>query len=134
MSLRFKSKKTKFVIGGVLITFVIGYLIYAGVRDTRMYYLTPSEIIEMGEEARNTGIRLGGIVEAGSISWNEQELLLAFRVIDGESSIPVVYQGVVPDTFENGVEIVVEGKYTDDGLFKAELLLPKCPSKYEPAS
>ncbi len=131
--MRFKSKKTKFVIGGVLVFFVIGYLVYAGVRDTRMYYLSPSEIIEMGEEARNTGIRVGGIVEAGSIDWNEQKLLLAFQVIDEESSIPVVYQGVVPDTFENGVEIVIEGVYSDDGVFQAEVLLPKCPSKYEPA-
>ncbi len=128
------SKRNKFIIGGLLVFAVIGYLVYAGIRDTGMYYMTPSEIIVSEREIYGEGLRLGGIVVDGSIEWDVKNLLLAFQVTDGKNSLPVVYQGVVPDAFENGVEIVVEGTYTEDGVFKATTLLPKCPSKYEPSS
>ncbi len=135
MGLKLKSRKAKFLIAGVLILGGIGYLVYTGIRDTSMYYLTPSEVIKMGEEAYTKGLRLGGFVADGSIQWDPKELQLEFQVIDenGKTRIPVVYQGVVPDTFENGIEIVVEGSYSPAGIFKATTLLPKCPSKYEPA-
>ncbi len=133
MKLKLKSKKAKFVIGGVLILGIVAYMAYAGIRDTRMYYMTPSEVIEMQEEAYTEQIRLGGIVADGSIQWDAKKLLLTFQVVDDKSAIPVFYQGVVPDTFENGVEIVVEGTYSPEGRFEATTLLPKCPSKYEPA-
>ncbi len=133
MVTKFSGGKTKFLVGGVLIAGVIGYLIYTGLRDTQMYYLTPSEVVEMGEEAYNEGMRIGGIVADGSIDWDPQTLLLEFRVEDDDVSLPVFYKGVVPDAFENGVEIVVEGKLTAAGVFEATLLLPKCPSKYEAA-
>lgn len=128
------SKRNKFIIGGLFVFAVIGYLVYAGIRDTGMYYMTPSEIIVSEREIYGEGLRLGGIVVDGSIEWDVKNLLLAFQVTDGKNSLPVVYQGVVPDAFENGVEIVVEGTYTEDGVFKATTLLPKCPSKYEPSS
>ncbi len=99
-----------------------------------MYYMTPSEIIAGEREIYGEGLRLGGIVVDGSIEWDAKNLLLAFQVKDEKNSLPVIYQGVVPDAFENGVEIVVEGTYTEDGVFKATTLLPKCPSKYEPSS
>ncbi len=128
-----KLKKWKFVIGGALIVGIIAYMVYSGVRDTRMYYLTPSEITEMKEEAYTGTLRLGGIVVNGSIKWDAKNLLLTFQVADGKAAIPVHYQGVVPDTFENGIEIVVEGSYSPEGRFEATTLMPKCPSKYEPA-
>ncbi len=134
MSAKLLSKRNKFIIGGLLVFAVIGYLVYAGIRDTRMYYMTPSEIIAGEREIYGEGLRLGGIVVDGSIEWDAKNLLLAFRIKDEKNSLPVVYQGVVPDAFENGVEIVVEGTYTEDGVFKATTLLPKCPSKYEPSS
>ena len=134
MRAKLLSKRNKFIIGGLLVFAVIGYLVYAGIRDTGMYYMTPSEIIVSEREIYGEGLRLGGIVVDGSIEWDVKNLLLAFQVTDGKNSLPVVYQGVVPDAFENGVEIVVEGTYTEDGVFKATTLLPKCPSKYEPSS
>ena len=134
MGINLKSRKTKFIVAGILILGGIGYLVYTGIRDTSMYYMTPSEVIKMGEEAYTKGLRLGGFVADGSIQWDPKELQLEFQVIDedGKARIPVVYQGVVPDTFENGIEIVVEGSYLPGGIFKATTLLPKCPSKYEP--
>jgi cytochrome c-type biogenesis protein CcmE len=53
-------------------------------------------------------------------------------MIDGGESLPVIYQGVVPDTFKVGNEVVVEGTLKSNGIFQAYTLMPKCPSKYEP--
>ncbi len=132
MKITFKSKKTKFLIGGVVVFLVIGYLVYAGVRDTRMVYLTPSEILSKDDEVYNEALRLGGFVLEGSIRYNVKTLELSFEVTDGETAMPVEYHGVIPDTFENGVEIVVDGTYNQGGVFEATALFPKCPSKYEP--
>ncbi len=134
MRITFKSKKTKFIIAGFVVVIVVGYMVYAGIRDTKVLYMTPSEIAASGSSAYDRGLRLGGIVLDGSIEYDAKNLILAFLVTDGETQMPVVYSGVVPDTFQNGVEIVVEGRFTPDGVFRATALFPKCPSKYEPAS
>jgi cytochrome c-type biogenesis protein CcmE len=59
---------------------------------------------------------------------------LRFTIVDleGDENLPVVYQGVVPDTFRVGNEVVIEGQLNSDGIFQADTLMPKCPSKYEP--
>jgi len=134
MNINFKSKKSKFIIAGVIILGIIGYLTYAGIRDTKLYYLTPNEIVNMGNSAYGERLRLGGIVMDGSIEYDAQTMILKFDVTDGTTSLPVVYKGVLPDTFKNGVEVVVEGTYASNGVFKAVTLLTKCPSKYEPKS
>ena len=126
-----KLRKGRFILGAVIIFSVIGYLIYAGIRDTRMYYVTPSELLELGEEGYGQGLRIGGIVSDGSVEWDSDSLFLTFSVEDGSQSLPVSYQGVVPDNFQTGVEIIIEGTYQNDGIFHAAVLLPKCPSKYE---
>ncbi|MGQ9629054.1 MAG: cytochrome c maturation protein CcmE [bacterium] len=134
MGMKLKSKRNKFIVGGLIVFGAIGYLIYAGIRDTRVYYMTPSEILARGEKAYGEGLRLGGIVVDGSIDWDAKNLILKFEVADEKTTMPVVYRGVAPDAFKNGVEIVVEGTYTPEGVFKATALFPKCPSKYEPSS
>ncbi len=134
MNINFKSKKSKFIIAGVIILGIIGYLTYAGIRDTKLYYLTPTEIVNRGSGVYGEKMRLGGVVTAGSIEYDAQTLTLKFVVTDNTNSLPVIYKGVVPDTFKNGVEVVVEGTYTSKGVFKAVTLLTKCPSKYEPES
>jgi cytochrome c-type biogenesis protein CcmE len=134
MRITFKSKQTKFIIAGFVVFIIVGYMVYAGIRDTKVLYMTPSEISASGLSAYDRGLRLGGIVLDGSIEYDTKTLILAFSVTDGETHMPVVYRGVVPDAFQNGVEIVVEGRYTRDGVFKATALFPKCPSKYEPVS
>ncbi len=127
-----KRKKTKFIVGGVIIALVIGYLVYAGVRDTTVYYMTPTELLAKGEAVYGQGVRASGRIRDGSINWDPKTLELKFVLVDGKKSIPIHYQGVVPDTFKYGVDVVVEGKLVNDQLFEATMLLAKCPSKYEP--
>jgi cytochrome c-type biogenesis protein CcmE len=132
MKITFKSKKPKFFIGGAVVFLVVGYLVFAGVRDTKMVYLTPSEILSKESEIYDEALRLGGIVLDGSIQYDVKTLELSFEVTDGEAEMPVKFHGIIPDTFENGIEIVVDGTYSRGGVFEATDLFPKCPSKYEP--
>lgn len=124
-------KKMKFFMGGVLILGLIAYLAYAGLKDTMMYYFTVSELLSRGDSIYGAGVRLGGKVADGTVEWNPKTLQLKFVIGDGAKRLPVQYQGVVPDIFKEGIDVVVEGKYNSDGVFYAKTLLAKCPSKFE---
>ncbi len=76
-------------------------------------------------------LRVGGIVMPGSIL--RESGSLTFRLSQEEDSIPVVYVGMEtpPDTFVGGSEGIIEGRYQDDGVFRAESIQARCTSKYE---
>jgi len=125
-----KKGKRKLILITVLAMSVIGYLVYAGVRDTMVYYLTVSELVQQGLQSSNGGVRVGGKVLEGSIIWDPKDLRLRFIMGDKKTKLPVVYQGVVPDSFKQGRKVVIEGVYAD-GLFTASQIMPTCPSRYE---
>jgi len=126
-----KKKKIKPLIVSCVIFLVIGYLIYAGLRDTMTYYLTVSEVLAGTTEVGNEPIRVGGIVSPSSVQWDPKDLKLSFTLEEKDSSLEVNYQGVVPDSFKPGIEVVLEGIYSGNGQFKATTIMPKCASKYE---
>ena len=126
-----KKRRLKIIVVSSIILSIIGYLTYTGIRDTMAYYLTVGELLAKGPFNGNVGLRVGGRVVPDSIQWNPKDLKLSFRIKDGESSLHVDYQGVVPDSFKPGNEVIVEGKYTAEGLFRATTIMPTCPSKYE---
>ena len=72
------------------------------------------------------GLRLGGKVAAGSINWDPKKRELQFEITDEKERVTVLYQGVIPDTFRGGADIVVEGLYTPEGVFRATELMVKC--------
>jgi cytochrome c-type biogenesis protein CcmE len=98
------------------------------------YYYTVSELIEQGSSIYGENVRVNGEVAPGSVEQEPSSFILRFTMIDvsGEESLPVVYQGVVPDTFKVGNEVVVEGYLDSGGMFQANSLVTKCPSKYVP--
>ena len=124
-------KKMKPLLVSFVILAVIGYLIYAGLRDTMTYYLTVSEVLASTIEIGNEPIRVGGLVSPSSVQWDSKDLKLSFKLEENESSLEVNYQGVIPDSFKPGIEVVLEGIYTGKGQFKATTIMPKCASKYE---
>ncbi|KKM23361.1 hypothetical protein LCGC14_1615950 [marine sediment metagenome] len=126
-----KKKKVKFIIGGIIIAVAIIYLVYSGIQKTGLYYLTVSEIKNEGSIAYGQSTRVNGNVLDGSIQWDSQEGTLRFIISDGENDLPIIYRGVVPDTFRGGAEVVVEGIYTPENIFEADKIMAKCPSKYE---
>ena len=126
-----KRRKLKPIIISVVILSIIGYLIYAGIRDSSTYFLTVSEVLAKTPQATNETIRVGGIVTPDSVNWDAKNLNLQFRIEDKKSHFTVKYQGVVPDSFKPGREVIVEGKYIPSGHFSATMIMPKCASKYE---
>jgi cytochrome c-type biogenesis protein CcmE len=128
--------RTKFLIGGALVLGMAGYLMASSIKDTAVYYLTPAELAaKTAADARfyDTGIKLGARVVPGSITRDPGGRSYAFQVTDGARTFPVVYRGIAPDTFTDGVDVVVEGRLGRDGVFRATTLLAKCASRYENA-
>ncbi len=124
-----KNKKTKFFVGGMIILAVVGYLVYSGIRDLGVYYFTVSELKE--KKVYNQGVRVGGKIAPGTIVYDSANLKLNFELTDGKEKIKVYFKGIVPDAFKEDNEVLIEGKYSTDGLFTAATLLVKCPSKYK---
>ena len=128
--------RTKFLLGAAGILLVAGYLMASSIKSTGVYYLTPSELaakLQADPSMRDVGIKLGARVVPGSIRREPGGREYAFHVTDGARDFPVVYRGIAPDTFTDGVDVVVEGRLGQDGTFHATTLLAKCASRYENA-
>ena len=122
--------RRKFIAAIIVIGVAISYLVYGGVNDTMVYYLTVQELKDRVPSVYKQKVRVSGKVVPGSIR-NEIDGSLEFTIADGEETVDVTYKGIVPDIFKDDVEAVVEGLYTPDNVFVASLLLAKCPTKYE---
>lgn len=130
-----RKKNLKFFIVGIIIALVVGYLVYGATRNAGLYYLTVSELME--RKITDRPIRVSGQVVDGSIKWYlektalNKERIYEFIITDKKNNLLVRYKGSLPDTFKPGREVVVEGGYGKDGIFKAKKVIGKCPSKYE---
>ena len=128
---RAANKKTKFIVGGVVIALAIVYLIYNGIQSNAAYFLTVDELHAKGAAIENRTVRVSGQVDADTIDFNNRDLILTFEVTSetGER-LPVLFNGPKPDQMREGAEAIIEGKY-DGELFTAKTLMLKCPSRYE---
>ena len=122
--------RMKFIIAIAVIALTVSYLVYGGVKDTMVYYLTVEELKAQVPEIYDSRVRVSGNVVPGTIKTEDDGILL-FSITDGKQNVDVAYKGIVPDIFKDDVEAVVEGQYGDDNVFKADTLLAKCPTKYE---
>ncbi len=125
-------KKKRFLIGGIIVFLALGYLGFTGFQSSATYYYTVSELTGQGGSIYGENVRVNGQVAPGSVEQAAQGRILRFTIAEGEVSLSVVYQGVVPDTFKVGNDVVIEGQLNSDGTFQAHTLMPKCPSKYIP--
>jgi cytochrome c-type biogenesis protein CcmE len=126
--------RTRVLIGGALVVGTVGYLMASGIKDTGVYFLTPSELasrVTADPSFYNVGVKMGARVVHGSIQRDVASQTISFQVTDGTQHYPVVYRGLAPDTFTDDVDVVVEGRLMPDGTFHATTLLAKCGSKYE---
>ena len=106
-------------------------LAMAALRQNINLFYTPTQIVA-GEVPRGTRIRAGGLVETGSLKRTPGSLALRFVVTDGESSVLVRYEGIVPDLFREGQGIVATGHIEPDGALHADQVLAKHDEKYMP--
>ncbi len=133
-------KNGRFFAGLVGVGAVVAYLMWTGISDSMVYYLTPSELlarIEADPAFREVGVKVSGRVVEGS--WERQaggvgvhEFVVA-DLEDPETVFPVRYDDVLPDTFNDRAEVVLEGGFGADGVFRAHTVLTKCGSRYEAA-
>jgi cytochrome c-type biogenesis protein CcmE len=127
-------RNMKFILGGMAILILTGYLLYSGLGETAVYYYTIDEVYRAGPELENKGIRISGQVMPGTIRYDSASMNLGFVIRDIESSpatMTVSYKGLRPDALNDETHVIVEGRYRGDDRFQASSLLTKCPSKYE---
>lgn len=132
-------KNGRFMVGLVGVAAAVTYLIWTGVSETMVYYMTPVELMERVESDpsfHDVGVKVGGRSVPGTYQRVEGELLHVFTVRDLEDesiTFQVEYRDALPDTFTDDIEVVLEGRMREDGVFEATTLLTKCGSRYEAA-
>jgi cytochrome c-type biogenesis protein CcmE len=123
-----------FVVAGVAIAGAVLYLVLANTGATAEYYMTITQLRSCSSCSART-VRVAGVVVAGSIARDASNQVVRFQISDSKTTaMPVIYSGVVPDIFQAGAQVVVEGKLGSNGVFQAQTLLTKCPSKFQAAS
>jgi cytochrome c-type biogenesis protein CcmE len=127
-----RSKKLWAGLGIVAIVAAIAVLIVGGLSENVVYFLTPSELQARAADVVDQPLRLGGQVKPGSRSWNAETLDLRFVVQDSLSEVQVKSTGAPPAMFKEGIGVVVEGRYREDGVFEATNLMVKHSNEYEP--
>jgi cytochrome c-type biogenesis protein CcmE len=150
--------RAKFIIGGLLIAAAVIYLIVSTMQTTSQYFLTIQELKDKGAAMMGREVRVSGAVLGDTIDYDPDTLTLKFTVahtpgdqkeVDAAGGLAavlhaavidtnaprlqVVYKGVKPDLLRNEAQAIMTGKMGDDGVFYAQELLLKCPTKYEDA-
>ena len=123
------NRRGKFLLGGGVILAALAYMIYAGVSQSVVYFVTPSEL--RAQPVAGKAYRLGGMVQPASLKWEPRSLDLSFTLSDGKTSVPVRHKGTPPDLFAEGRGAVVEGTWTTEGYFKASLIMAKHSEEYK---
>lgn len=128
-----KPKHQRLVLVAIAAAAVIAALLLAmwGLKDRAAYFHTPSEIAA-GKAAVGQPIRLGGMVEDGSLQRLSDGVSVRFEIGDGAARVPVVFRGILPDLFREGSGAVAEGKLAGDGTFVAGNILAKHDERYMP--
>ncbi len=109
---------------------VLAYLAFGGIGENLVYYWSPTELKQSGNQAVGASIRLGGLVQPGSIERESNGLTLRFAVTDGAESVQVAAETVPPAMFREGIGVVVEGTLRDDGWFETQRLMVKHDNEY----
>ena len=150
--------RAKFIIGGLLIAAAVIYLIVSTMQSTSQYFLTVQELQDKGAAMVGREVRVSGAVLGDTIEYNSDTLTLKFTIahtpgdqkeVDANGGLAavlhaavmdanaprlkVVYEGVKPDLLRHEAQAIMTGKVGDDGVFYAQELLLKCPTKYEDA-
>ncbi len=152
------ASRAKFLVGGLLIVAAVVYLIISSTQASAQYFLTVDEIVARGDEVLDRDLRLSGAVLGETVSYDADTLTLEFIIahVPGDNDeieaagglaevlheavmdptrtrIPVVYNGPKPDLLRHEAQAIMTGRLGEDGVFYADELLLKCPTRYEEA-
>ena len=153
-----RQSKAKFIVGGALIIAAVIYLIVSSTQASAQYFLTVAELNQGNAAMVGKEVRISGAILGDSIKYDAETLTLEFTVvhIPGDNDeitamgglaavlhaatidptlprMQVVYQGVKPDLMRDEAQAIMTGRVGADGVFQADELLLKCPTKYEEA-
>jgi len=128
-------KSKRLLIASFLALAGLAYLIATAAFDSTMYYFTVEEALAQGIAHSGRQIRLNGDIVPGTIQWEPKEMRLSFAV-KGESGamVPAVYYGPRPDNFTEDATAILEGRFDENGVFRADTLMLACPSRFEVAA
>ena len=125
-----KNQRLVLVIAAIAAVLAAVLLAMWGLKDRASYFYTPADIAS-GKAHEGEAMRLGGMVERGTVQRAPDGVTVRFAVTDGKAQIPVVYRGIVPDLFREGSGAVAEGRL-ERGTFVAETILAKHDERYMP--
>lgn len=133
MSAGLKPKHQRLVLLVLALVALIGAALLAAwaLRNQASYFYVPSDIVG-DPPAPGQAVRLGGMVEAGSLKTRADGVTIDFVVGDGKARVPVTFTGIVPNLFVEGSGVVAEGALRPDGTFAATNLLAKHDENYMP--
>jgi cytochrome c-type biogenesis protein CcmE len=133
--MRSKLMKTKVIvktlIGVLVIGGGVGYFTFQAMQSSWAYYYSVDDFSANSAAVKNQSFRIAGRVKQGSLARDLQKMNLTFTLAGSTAEIPVHYEGSVPDNFAEDREVVVEGRLDTTGVFRADLIMTRCESKYK---
>jgi cytochrome c-type biogenesis protein CcmE len=128
-----RPKHQRLVLVVLALLSVLGAVLLAmwGLKDRAAYFYTPADVVA-GKAVAGKAVRLGGMVERGSVKRDRDGVTTRFMVEDGEARVLVSYRGILPDLFREGSGVVAEGKLAPDQTFVADNILAKHDERYMP--
>lgn len=131
MAIKAKHQRLVLVVVALVALIGAGLLAAWALRSQASYFYVPSDIVAK-PPASDRAVRLGGMVERGSLKTLSDGVTVAFVVGDGKARVPVRFTGITPSLFVEGSGVVAEGKMGADGTFVADNLLAKHDERYVP--
>jgi cytochrome c-type biogenesis protein CcmE len=126
-----RTKRALWIVGGLAALGVAAGLVLNAFQSNLVFFFTPTQVAA-NEAPKDRAFRIGGLVEAGSVSREKDALTVRFKVTDTAKTIPVVFTGILPDLFREGKGVVAQGKLGSDGTFRATEVLAKHDENYMP--
>jgi len=127
-------RQRRFLVAGCVLLVGVAYLAFTVTKASAVYYLTVPELEARGTSGAQRSVRVSGVVDAGSVERDPSQFVTRFTASDTGGTVPVIYKGPVPDIFQPGIQVVVEGRLGTDGIFHADTLLTKCPAHFQAAT
>jgi len=126
-----KNQRLTLALLAVVAIIVAALLALSALKDQAAYFYTPSDVAK--DHVRpGTAVRLGGMVQKGSLKRLPDGVTITFVVTDNAASLPVRFKGIVPALFREGSGVVADGKFDSGGQFVAETILAKHDERYMP--
>lgn len=127
-----RKQKRAFFMGSIFVAAALAvFLVLMALNSAVAYFYTPSDLAKLDAPPHGV-IRLGGLVEAGSVAYPHGDAEVHFTVVDEFAKTPVVFSGLLPDLFREGQGVVVQGRLEPDGTVEATEVLAKHDEKYMP--